>query len=139
MRRSHLFRVRVVFYECLDKLFRPNVANALLQCEVMQCHVTNYTQLTQVWAHQFNVQQLLSYDSGLVAERHEAGVRCGVSTLGVAELVHLGEGLFILVKYRQLRCKLGWEGEGRGAGRQLGWEGCGGGKGGLAFPSSPTF
>ncbi len=85
MRRSHLFRVRVVFYECLDKLFRPNVANALLQCEVMQCHVTNYTQLTQVWAHQFNVQQLLSYDSGLVAERHEAGVRWGEGVGGGGE------------------------------------------------------
>ena len=68
--------------------------------------MTNYTQLTQVCAHQFNVQQLLSYDSRLVAERHEAGVWCGISTLSVAELVHLGEGLFILVKYRQLRCKM---------------------------------
>lgn len=56
-------------------------------------------------AYQFNVQQLLSYDRGLVAERREAGVRCGVSTLSVAELVHLHEGLLILVKYRQLRCK----------------------------------
>ena len=48
--------------------------------------------------HQFNVQQLLCYNSWLVTEQHEAGVRCGVNVLSVAELVQLCEDLLILVQ-----------------------------------------